>query len=139
MKTKFVTRLIVGVIALGIMGAASVTGQETNAPDKYVTREEYEKVLKELDAIKQMIGAGEVKKVAQEKETQETFDDYDKQLKSIKSLATTAQPGTTKPLITGWADVGFQDRKGENSTFSASFNPIVLWKLTDRLFFEGEL
>lgn len=132
-----IAALCAAVLSVTLTGAA--WGQETNAPGQFVTREEYEKVLKELDAIKQKIGAGEEKKAAQEKETQETFDDYDKQLKSIKSLATTAQPGTTKPLITGWADVGFQDRKGENSTFSASFNPIVLWKLSDRLFFEGEL
>ena len=139
MKTKFATRLIAGVIALGVAGAGSAIGQETNTPGKYVTREEYEKVLKELAAIKQMIGADAVKKAAQEKETQETFDDYDKQFKSFKSLATAAQPGMTKPLLTGYAFAGYTDRKGANSTFEAGFNPIFLWKLTDRLFFEGEL
>ena len=139
MKTKFATRLIVGVFALAIAGAGTAIGQETNAPDKYVTRAEYEKVLKELDSIKSMLKANDEKKAAETRENEQTFEEYDKQLKSIKSLATTAQPGTTKQLLTGWAAAGFEDRKGENSTFTATFDPILLWKLSDRLFFEGEL
>ena len=129
-------------IAAGMLGltlANASFGQEAKPGDKYVTREEYERVLKELDAIKKKLGIVEEQKAATETENEQTMDEFDKELKSIKSLATTSQAGTTKPLITGWADVGFADRKGENSTFSASFNPILLWKLSDRLFFEGEV
>lgn len=130
-------RVAAGVLSLTLASASF--GQEAKPDGKYVTREEYERVLKELDAIKKKLGVAEEQKATTEKENEQTMDEFDKELKAIKSLATKAQPGTTKPLITGWADVGFQDRKGENSTFSASFNPIVLWKLSDRLFFEGEL
>lgn len=135
MKAKFAVSLF--ALALTAMG---VSGQETNAPPgKYVTREEYEKVLKELEAIKAKLKPDDESRAAAAKETEETQDEVDKELRAIKSLAATAQPGTTKPLITGWADAGFADRKGESSSFSASFNPILLWKLDDRLFFEGEL
>ena len=130
-------RLSLGVLCLALAGMAF--GQETKPVDAPVTREEYNNVVRELAAIKQKLGLIEEQKTAQAKETEETFSDYDKQLKAIKSLATTAQPGNTKMLFTGWADVGFADRKGAPSTFNASFNPIVLWKLSDRLFFEGEL
>ncbi|ODU25113.1 MAG: hypothetical protein ABS95_00770 [Verrucomicrobia bacterium SCN 57-15] len=143
------TKLTIGLLALAL-AAVGVSAQETNAPnapsDKYVTREEYDKVIKKLEALEKKLGsmdeqkAAEAKeKTAAAKELEETQDDFDKQLKQIKSLATSAQPGTTRPLITGWAGVGFEDRKGEKSTFSGSFDPILLWKLNDRLFFEGEL
>lgn len=132
-----IAALCAGVLSVALSNAA--LGQDTNASGQFVTREEYDKVVKELDTIKKRLGLVEEQKTTQDKENEQTFDDYDQQLKSIKSLATTAQPGTTRPLLTGWADVGYADRKGENSTFSASFNPILLWKLNDRLFFEGEL
>lgn len=132
-----IAALCAGALSVALSNAA--LGQDTNASGQFVTREEYDKVVKELDTIKKRLGIVEEQKTTQDKENEQTFDDYDKELKSIKSLATTAQPGTTRPLLTGWADVGYADRKGENSTFSASFNPILLWKLNDRLFFEGEL
>ena len=132
-----VVRLFAGVLTL-VLASASF-GQEAKPSDKYVTREEYDKVVKELDVIKKKLGLMDEQKTTQDKETEQTFEEYDKQLKSIKSLATTAQPGNTKPLITGYAFAGYSDRKGENSSFNAGFNPILLWKLNDRLFFEGEL
>jgi len=122
---------------LALAGAAF--GQEAKPADKYVTREEYGKVVKELDAIKKKLGIVEEQATTQQKDNEQAFNDTEKELKAIKSLATTAQPGTTKPLITGYAFAGYTDRKGEKGTFDAGFNPIFLWKLNDRLFFEGEL
>lgn len=129
--------IVVGVFSLTLANATF--GQEAKPGDKYVTRDEYDKVVKELDAIKRKLGLVEEQATTQHKENEQTFDETEKELKAIKSLATKAQAGTTRPLITGWADVGYADRKGDNSTFSASFNPILLWKLSDRLFFEAEV
>ena len=133
-------QIVSGLLMFVLAGPSARAAQETNAPPgQYVTREEYDKVVKELDAIKKKLGLMDEEKAATAKENEQTQDDFDKQLKSIKSLATSAQPGTTKPLLTGWAGAGFEDRKGEKSTFNASLNPILLWKLSDRLFFEGEV
>lgn len=129
--------VLLGFGMLGPVGAAF--GQEPKPAEGYVTREEYNSVLRDLAILKQRLGIVEEQKTAQVKETEEAFGDYDKQLKDIKSLATTAQTGTTKMLLTGWGDGGFVARKGGTSTFTASLNPILLWKLSDRLFFEGEL
>lgn len=115
------------------------SGQDRKPAEQYVTREEYNRLLKELEAIKAKLQQGEEKKAATDKETEATFDDYEKELKNIKSLASSAQSGTTKPLLTGYGFAGFASRKGETSTFSAGLSPILLWKLSDRLFFEGEV
>jgi hypothetical protein len=42
-------------------------------------------------------------------------------------------------LLAGYGTAGFTARSGEDPFFDAAFNAIFLWKLTDRLFFEGEL
>lgn len=126
----------IGTLALTL--ASAVFAEETPPSGQYVTRAEYERVLKELDLIKQKLGVVEQATTTQMAENEDTFTDYDKQLKEIKSLATRAQPGTTSFLLTGWADAGFVDRSGEDSNFTASLNPILLWRLNDRLFFEGE-
>jgi hypothetical protein len=47
--------------------------------------------------------------------------------------------GTTKLLISGWADAGFEDRSGAPSTFTETFHPVFLWKLSDRISFESDL
>ena len=57
----------------------------------------------------------------------------------VKEVAASNAPGNTKFLLTGYAFGGFETRKGENSTFNAGFSPILLWKISDKLFFEGEL
>jgi len=132
------TSLTVALLSLAFATLPCVAQQPPN-PDKYVTREEYDKVVKELDAIKKKLGISEEKAGTQQKENEQTFEEYDKELKSLKSQVMSALPGKTKPLITGYGFAGYTDRKGEKGTFEAGLNPILLWKLSDRLFFEGEL
>ncbi len=132
------SRLTISLMALGLAGLQSF-GQTTPSPEKFVTREEYEKVLKELEAIKAQLKTTTDTKAAESKETEQTLDEMDQELKLLKSLATSALPGATKPLLTGYGWARFTDRTGEKGNFEAGFNPIFLWKLSDRLFFEGEL
>jgi hypothetical protein len=49
-------------------------------------------------------------------------------------------PGNTKFLLTGYAFTGMEFEGSEESTFGeTSFNPIFLWKFSDKIFFESEL
>ena len=48
-------------------------------------------------------------------------------------------PGSTKFLLAGYGAAGFTAQHGHDPFFTASFNPIFLWKMTDRLLFEGEI
>ena len=88
---------------LSLTLASAAFGQEAKPADKYVTREEYDKVVKELDTIKKRLGVMDEQKTAQDKETEQTQDDFDKQLKQIKSLATrlakARNPRSTPRLI----------------------------------------
>jgi hypothetical protein len=45
----------------------------------------------------------------------------------------------TRLLITGDAAAAYVDQEGQPSTFTAEFNPMLLWQLDERLFFEGAL
>src|SRR5438094_1424890 len=58
---------------------------------------------------------------------------------TLKTQVKETFPGTTKFLLAGYGTAGFTARSGEDPFFDAAFNAIFLWKLTDRLFFEGEL
>ena len=108
--------------------------------DRFVTREEYEKLLQELAVIKSRLKMADDQKAVEAKATEETTSGFEKELKDVKSLATAARPGSTKMLLTGYGAAGFiaQDHGGAKQ-FSATLNPIFLWKLSDRLLFEGEL
>jgi hypothetical protein len=71
--------------------------------------------------------------------TSDEIEELRTELAKVKETAASAVPGMTKSLLTGYAFAGFANREGENSSFNAGLVAILLWKLNDRLFFEGEV
>src|SRR6266571_6036276 len=111
----------------------------------------------ESEALKTQLQDLQKKAAAQQAETDQALEDLDKQVKAAKQMAKDSFPGTTKMLLAGYGSATFtstttgygpsqppaetpgpDDRPGHNF-FTATFNPIFLWKLSDRLLFEGEL
>ena len=134
--------------------------QSSPPSDKYVSREEYEKLKSELDELKAQMAelvksktapapaapaegpSGEFKQVTANGTATAPSDEIAElrdELAKVKETAESTKPGLTRFLLTGYAFGGFTKREGEPSTFSAGFSPILLWQLSDRLFFEGEL
>src|SRR6266704_303395 len=121
-------------LACAIAAAANVAhSQETNS-DKYVSKEEYLKLKAEHDQLKQQL---------------ETMQ---RQMEDVKQMAKESFPGSTKMLIGGYGSATFTsttsgygpatplppDSRGGRNFFTATFNPILLWKMSDRLLFAGE-
>ena len=120
----------------------SSPAQATKTPatdSQFVTREEYDTLLHELTTIKETLKVGEERSISQTTQTDAEIGEVQEELSVIKKLADSIKPGTSKFLVTGYGFAGFTDLEGENSSFNAGFNPILLWKLNDRLFFEGEM
>ena len=116
------------------------------APAGYVSREEYDALLRRVLDLEKRLGTTETKTAetetkiaAREKEVDDSLDEMEKKSGEIQKLADAARAGTTKFLITGYGTAGFEDRPGESGKFTAGFSPILLWKISDRLFFESEL
>ncbi|HJX25937.1 MAG TPA: hypothetical protein VJ252_07250, partial [Chthoniobacterales bacterium] len=83
--------------------------------------------------------ASEGKQVASEATAQTDVGAIQEEVDMLKGEVKGIIPGTTKFLLAGYGTAGFTARSGEDPFFDAAFNGIFLWKLTDRLFFEGEL
>src|SRR5205809_971388 len=111
----------------------------------------------ESEAVKAQLQDLQKKAAAQQAETDQALDDLDKQVKAAKQMAKDSFPGTTKMLLTGYGSATFtstttgygpsqppaetsasDDRPGHNF-FTATFNPIFLWKVSERLLSEGEI
>lgn len=128
---------------LCVQGAVLAQEGVVRQEEQYATRAEYEKLLREYERLKQQLEAfvasaasnGEV--AAQE--TEEAIEDLEQQIKVLKQRIGAAEPGSARFLVTGFAVAGFVDREGEDSTFTSSFNPIFLWKIDARTFFESEV
>ena len=162
------TYLATTLLCLALSGAGSVA-QETQSADKYVTREEYEKVLKELEAIKAhqsseensalkaRIEQLEKKQATQQSDADQSFDEMDKKIKDVKLATKPGIPGTDHMLLTGYGSGTFQASRGGygpsqgildtpapgdprpgRSAFTADFNPIFLWQVSDKILFESE-
>jgi mono/diheme cytochrome c family protein len=70
----------------------------------------------------------------------QALDDLGQEIKQLKQMAKESFPGASKFLLTGYGSAGFTaQNNGGDKFFSATFNPILLWKMSDRLLFEGEL
>src|SRR6266566_4096996 len=136
-------------------------------PSNYVSREEYDKLKteheamkteheamkQELDALKatvQQMTAGAAQPPAPGKTISEgkqvvtappeaATEELRQEVESLKTKVKETYPGTTKFLLAGYGTAGFTARSGEDPFFDASFNALFLFKMTDRLFFEGEM
>jgi hypothetical protein len=161
MKTRFPI-----LLALLLLSSTGIYAQE-NKPggEDYVSRAEYDKLKSEHEAMKQELeglkatvrqmangtvpapaeGPSTTTKVPEGKQivtqatSQSDLDALHEEVDTLKSEIKGVVPGTTKFLLAGYGTAGFTARSGEDPFFDASFNAIFLWKLTDRLLFEGEL
>lgn len=79
------------------------------------------------------------KQVGSETTTQTDVGALQEEVDTLKSDVKGLIPGSTKFLLAGYGTSGFIAKSGEDPFFDATFNAFFLWKLTDRLFFEGEL
>ncbi len=138
---------LTGIITmLAVCGSAAA---QQNPPDmsKFVSREEYEKLLKsmqemraEMDALKKekatpVQASGQA--LATQADVDAAMDDVDKRLRAIQKQTQSLSPGKTNIYIGGDAAFGFTSARHSPSSFDAGVAPLVLWKLSDRLLIEA--
>ncbi len=154
----------VALICLFSQSAALAQDTAPSPPSSdYVSRAEYDKLKAEHEAMKQELDALKATvqqmtvaaapapaKAAPKKPISEgkqvvsvppeaATEELRQEVETLKLQVKETFPGTTKFLLAGYGTAGFTARSGEDPFFDAAFNAIFLWKLTDRLFFEGEL
>jgi hypothetical protein len=105
-------KMISEMILLFFLAGVSSAAQDPN--NSYVTRQEYNNLTRELEALKS-------------------------QLYKVEKTANTSRFGGTKLLIAGDAAAGFFNENDSPSSFTSQFNPMFLLQLNNRLFFEGGL
>jgi hypothetical protein len=160
---RYIKTLALSFLVAAVTGAY---GQDQAGSDKFVSKADYEKLKveherlkKEMEVLKSQMQAVlargtspettnvkaqveelQKKAASQQADTDQAFDEFDKELKQVKQMAKDSFPGTTKFHLAGYGSAGFMaQNNGGDTLFSASFNPIFLWKMSDRLLFEGEL
>lgn len=131
-------RCIARVLVL-LIGGAPLLAQAPPDKEKYVSREEYNQLLEAFKAMKAEMDAMKAARAPEGAATVQDLDEVDQEIKSIRDVARASQLGSTKFLISGYGAAGYRNRDADNSTFSANFNPIFLWELSDKIFFEGEI
>src|SRR6266480_237999 len=155
------------VALVWLFSPAAAMAQDT-APSPsssdYVSRDEYDKLKTEHEAMKQELDAlkatvqqmtaraapapaeavpgkavSEGKQVVAPAPSEAATEELRQEVETLKTQVKETFPGTTKFLLAGYGTAGFTARSGEDPFFDAAFNAIFLFKMTDRLFVEGEL
>ena len=157
--------MVYGLVAAIVVSAAVGVVHGQQAP---VSREEFDKMVKELNDLRQEVtqlradkagaaqpGAAapgaEIAQLRQEvaalkKQRQEDVADaddrekeMDKLIKDVMTQARANSSGVEKLLITGDADVGFTAQRHSTNTFSAGVAPRFIWKFNDQLAFDAAM
>ena len=158
--------ILSALAAAGLLLPFTVAAQDAAAPTDYVSRAEYDKLkaehegmkkeMEELKAsVRQMANgtapaapaegptraktSGGGKEIVTTAPAPGATDELRQEVETLKTQVKETFPGSTKFLLAGYGSAGFTARSGEDPFFDASFNALFLWKLTDRLFFEGEM
>jgi hypothetical protein len=132
----------------------------------YVSRTEYDKLKAEHEAMKQEVEAlkttvrqmangmapavpaegppakakpSEGKQVVTTTTPEADVAALQAEVDTLKTQVKETFPGSTKFLVAGYGTGTFEAKSGEDPFFDATFNAFFLWKLTDRLLFEGEV
>lgn len=66
-------------------------------------------------------------------------DEQEEEIAELRHLLQAVTPGEHRFLVGGYAFGGFRAGSGGERALFAGFSPVLLWKLSDRLFAEGEL
>lgn len=77
--------------------------------------------------------------MTQDSQAQVSVEQFEQQISQLKDQLGAYKPGTSRFLLRGYAHSGLEFREGETSFVGGSFNPLVVFKQSDRLLFEGEL
>ncbi len=126
----------------------------------YVSRAEYDKLKaehdamkKEMDALKKAVrqmangsapaapaeGPNPVVPTAKSTAAQTDVAALQEEVDTLKTQVKETFPGSSKFLMAGYGTAGFNAVSGQDPFFDAAFNALFLFKMTDRLFFEGEM
>ncbi len=97
-------------------------------PNPVQSRQDPEKdqLKQEVQQLKTKVQQLEEQGKSHQTELDEAIDKFQKSYETLEEKTEPGIPGTTNFLITGYSFASFTDREGENSTFSAGFNPIFL-------------
>ena len=141
-------------VCLAVQGSAGwALAQATAGGGEFVSKEEYNQLLKRYEQLeKQMRQVLDKLDKSQPAPStapssapsgfvsQSAFDDLRKEVEDTKAASQLTVPGTSKFNLGGYGATGFTyQQHGGDRLFAAQFNPLFLWKLSDRLFFEGEM
>src|SRR5437762_1212265 len=161
-------RAFAALIWLFIPFAATAQETASSPPSSdYVSRAEYDKLKAEHEAMKQEMEAlkatvqqiekgrtpaapaegpstaetktPEGKQVVAGTTSQAATDELRQEVDALRTEVKETFPGTTKFLVAGYGTSTFEAKSGEDPFFDATFNAFFLWKLSDRLLFEGEI
>lgn len=136
-----------------LVGSATSPGGASSAPGGFVTQAEYDKLKAEHEELKQEVaqikaqlglpGAAPAGKAGEagagSAPTTGLLPELAADVADLKVKVNETQPGTTQFLLAGYGSTTLTVQQHQDPFFTATLNPILLWKVSDRLLFEGEL
>jgi hypothetical protein len=140
-------KVVCGLVGLTLPGLAALAQQappsappaNQPSPGGYVTREEYDKLKAQLDGVVKSMAEMKQEQAANQKDVDQVLDEIQKDARDNHRLINDLSLGTNKVVLAGDGSVDFSVPQHGNSTFAATFSPLMLYELDKNLLFEGAL
>jgi len=132
---------------LGCLAMATAASAATDSvPEGYVSRNEYEALKQQVVEMQKALRALKADKPvattsaseSKSGSTASAVQALSQEVTDLRSVVEETKPGTTKFHIAGSASASFIAPQHGPANFSATFAPVFLWQLSDKLMFEGE-
>ena len=132
--------LVAGIAALLTFTTfAHAAGDSISRAEFLAMRREMSEMRSEISALKAEKAAREGGGAPAMRAGSSTLAALNARINEVAKMADLSKSGETKALITGSGSTTFSTASHDKSNFSATFAPVLLWHLNDRLHFEGEV
>ena len=122
--------------ALLLIAGTAARGQPSGTGP--VSREDYDKLQARLERVEQQLAEKGKQPAFTQEDVDRIVEEVEKDIKTNRDTTNALSLGAHQFLVTGYGFAQFEDHHGSTSTFSTGVNPLILWKLNDRLIFETE-
>jgi hypothetical protein len=122
-----------------VMACAAGAAAQEGAGGQAISREEYEALRKEVQSLRKELAEVKAGNESHRQEVEQAVNEIAEEAQRAQEMAEARRSGLATFLLTGNATISYVDRDGSASTFRAVWRPVFLWKLNDRMLFEGKL
>ncbi len=133
-------RLTIVTLGLALAFATPASAGDESRDDDSVSREEFDELRRAHEALRrEMSTLREEQPPSNMTALEAAISSLEQEVDWVTARTDAWRPGERSFVVNGFTRAGYSNPNNDNSSFSAGFFPVFVYRLDDRLLFEAEL